>query len=353
MLGAIKSAIAGYATAPYSLLQSWENSNVELRQYEEAMWVFNDKSGSNLDALNSELFRDNFKYISGVNKERAQVCIGIHLRRTAEALVRVLPGTEQSQTKLKIILICGGTDVYEEYLHDDHFQSMNRVLKFCSIVIVFNQPMKDQFLSIWPEFTGRLEIVPQSIDLPKMDVEETDKYHLILWIGRLRGVKDPENALRNFLFWRDKTSSIDFRMLFIGNIEEKDAEVEAFIQVLSSSTTVEWKQSMDRRELHSLMKRSALLVNSSRNEGQCLTIMEAQMLELPVLARSNPGNSALIDHKQTGYLYSSPAEFCTGVDFILMNRSQLATKAKQFALKPCFSPEHERHMYQKLIESLA
>ena len=51
-----------------------------------------------------------------------------------------------------------------------------------------------------------------------------------------------------------------------------------------------------------------VVVNSSDSEGQCNALLEAMLAGVPVLARDNPGNSALIEHGVTGWLWHSPDE---------------------------------------------
>ena len=47
------------------------------------------------------------------------------------------------------------------------------------------------------------------------------------------------------------------------------------------------------------------------SEGMSLALLEAMAVGVPVSARRNSGNVALIDDGKTGFLFSTPAEFVT------------------------------------------
>ncbi|KAM9621620.1 glycosyltransferase 1 domain-containing protein 1 isoform 2-T2 [Trichechus inunguis] len=66
---------------------------------------------------------------------------------------------------------------------------------------------------------------------------------------------------------------------------------------------------MPREDLHAAVKNCFAVVNSSVSEGMSAAILEAMDLEVPVLARNIPGNSAVVKHEVTGLLFSDPQEF--------------------------------------------
>jgi len=49
-----------------------------------------------------------------------------------------------------------------------------------------------------------------------------------------------------------------------------------------------------------------VLVNSSESEGQCNALLEAMQAGIPILARDNAGNSRIIQHGVTGWLWHDP-----------------------------------------------
>ncbi|KAK7829273.1 hypothetical protein U0070_012744 [Myodes glareolus] len=63
---------------------------------------------------------------------------------------------------------------------------------------------------------------------------------------------------------------------------------------------------MCQEDLHAVVKSCFALVNSSVSEGMSAAILEAMDLEVPVLARNIPGNSAVVEHGVTGLLFTTP-----------------------------------------------
>ncbi|KAJ1487151.1 hypothetical protein T484DRAFT_1941998 [Baffinella frigidus] len=61
-------------------------------------------------------------------------------------------------------------------------------------------------------------------------------------------------------------------------------------------------------EMVEVMRGAAAVVNSSKSEGMCGSLLEAMAVGTPTLSRAVSGNLELILHRQTGLLYSSPAE---------------------------------------------
>ena len=51
-----------------------------------------------------------------------------------------------------------------------------------------------------------------------------------------------------------------------------------------------------------------IALNSSLSEGQCSALLEAQALDVPVVARRNEGNACVIRHGETGMLFDTPGE---------------------------------------------
>ncbi|OWK13935.1 GLT1D1, partial [Cervus elaphus hippelaphus] len=79
-------------------------------------------------------------------------------------------------------------------------------------------------------------------------------------------------------------------------------------KVLEEARTpgVQLIREMAQEDLHAVMKNCFAVVNSSVSEGMSAAILEAMDLEVPVLARNIPGNSAVVKHEVTGLLFSDP-----------------------------------------------
>ncbi|CDQ56356.1 unnamed protein product [Oncorhynchus mykiss] len=128
-------------------------------------------------------------------------------------------------------------------------------------------------------------------------------------------------------------------------------EVEA---ISKRSAGVYLAQERSQEELHAAMRRSAALVNSSVSEGMSAAILEAMDLEVPVVARDIPGNTAVVQHEVTGLLYSSPQEFVRVSQRLLVDgelRERVVANGKRYVEKH-HSLDHEREAYQRLVDTL-
>ncbi|XP_018431993.1 PREDICTED: glycosyltransferase 1 domain-containing protein 1 isoform X2 [Nanorana parkeri] len=107
-------------------------------------------------------------------------------------------------------------------------------------------------------------------------------------------------------------------------------------------------------DLQAVIKKCFAVVNSSVSEGMSAAILEAMDLEIPVLARDIPGNSAIVKHEGTGLLFSTPKEFVQ-LSRRLMKEPDLKRKiiynAKQYVCTN-HSWELERETYQTLVQKL-
>lgn len=123
---------------------------------------------------------------------------------------------------------------------------------------------------------------------------------------------------------------------------------------LSNLDGVHLIEEIPQADLQAVIKKSFAVVNSSVSEGMSAAILEAMDLEIPVLARDIPGNSAIIKHEDTGLLFSTPKEFVQ-MSIRLMKKPDLKRKiihrAKQYVCTN-HSWELERKTYQKLVQKL-
>ncbi|NXR86089.1 GL1D1 protein, partial [Hypocryptadius cinnamomeus] len=179
----------------------------------------------------------------------------------------------------------------------------------------------------------------------------TGSVHLFLLVCGLRRVKDPLYLVEAFSDWHRKDPSVHLGIigpavdpLFSSEVKER----------VKRAPGVHVLQELPQQELHAALRRCLALVNSSISEGMSAAILEAMDLEIPVLARNIPGNAAIIKHKETGLLFSTPQEF-VALSKSLMNdpimEKEIVTRAKDY-VKKHHSWEGERKTYQNLVQRL-
>ncbi|KAF2982740.1 hypothetical protein EK904_008481, partial [Melospiza melodia maxima] len=175
--------------------------------------------------------------------------------------------------------------------------------------------------------------------------------HLFLLVCGLRRVKDPLYLVEAFSEWHREDPSVYLGIIGPAVDPLFSSEVEERVKRAPGTRLL---RELPQPELHAALRCCLALVNSSSSEGMSAAILEAMDLEVPVLARNIPGNAAIIKHKETGLLFSTPQEF-VALSKSLMNdptlEKEIVTRAKEY-VEQHHSWEGERKTYQSLVQRL-
>nr|XP_060641579.1 glycosyltransferase 1 domain-containing protein 1 isoform X3 [Anolis sagrei ordinatus] len=172
-----------------------------------------------------------------------------------------------------------------------------------------------------------------------------------LLICGLRRVKDPLYLADAFSEWHREDPSV--QLIIIGPAVDP-VFAEEVKEKVQRADGVHLLKEIPQEDLHAAVKKCFAVVNSSISEGMSAALLEAMDLKVPVLARNIPGNAAIITHKETGLLYSSPEEFVQLSKNLISDpclQRKIVTKAKEYVTKH-HSWEHERNAYQNFVLSL-
>uniref|UniRef100_A0A0V0J7K9 Glycosyltransferase 1 domain-containing protein 1 n=2 Tax=Schistocephalus solidus TaxID=70667 RepID=A0A0V0J7K9_SCHSO len=277
-----------------------------------------------------------------------------------------------------LVLICGGSDLNEDTKSAVQRQQMSELIDRSCAVVFFCSSLKSAFLTHWPNYHGLLRTIPQSVlanrdtalshQTEAMDfVEQKIGLRLsrfVLFVGRLRPLKDPLFPLQPFLDWLSEESergSEDSKLpshhlLCIGSVEENATEIQEFFFCLKNTDRIHWLESLPQTWVFGLMTAADCLINSSRSEGQPLTLMEAMAVGCPILARNIPANLDLIENDRTGLIFRTQAELKVCLQRITHN-SDLRARLAQNALQKIRSPEYqfasEATSYLRLLEEIS
>ncbi|XP_052024774.1 glycosyltransferase 1 domain-containing protein 1 isoform X2 [Apodemus sylvaticus] len=161
----------------------------------------------------------------------------------------------------------------------------------------------------------------------------------------------------------------------MGKVLEEARFAVAFTEAMKNTAQVQWVdpvftrevkdrvrraagvrliQEMRQEDLHAVVKSCFALVNSSVSEGMSAAILEAMDLEVPVLARNIPGNSAVVEHGVTGLLFSNPQEFIQLAKRLVSDpalEKEIVTNGREY-VRTHHSWQVERDTYQRLIRKL-
>ncbi|NWW40028.1 GL1D1 protein, partial [Panurus biarmicus] len=283
-----------------------------------------------------------------ISTDKFDAALAIHLYKGG----RLLQGSP-----VPFGIIFGGTDVNEDLKCKEKRQVMGAVLEEARFAVAFTVGLKELAAAEWVRsfsfsllFNTGIKTTPsetfdwyrflQNADIPA----DTGSFHLFLLVCGLRRVKDPLYLVEVFSDWHRKDPSVHLGII-------GPAGVTLGVHLLRRAPGVHVLQELPQEQLHAAVRSSFALVNSSISEGMSAAILEAMELDIPVLARNIPGNAAIIKHKETGLLFSTPQEFVV-LAKTLMNdpimKKEIVTRAKDY-VKNHHSWEGERKTYQSLV----
>ncbi|KAG7480658.1 hypothetical protein MATL_G00058570 [Megalops atlanticus] len=262
-------------------------------------------------------------------------------------------------------IIFGGTDVNEDVKDEKKRMVMEQVLKEARFAVAFCHKLKEEAEVFWLSQSSKICIQPQGVETKVapgfswsdflrstgVSAAGEDDLHVFLLVCGLRRVKDPLYLVEAFSEWHSEDPSVV--LIIIG--PEIDPvftrEVEANVE---RAKGVFLAPERSQEELHAALKRSFALVNSSISEGMSAAILEAMDLEVPVVARDIPGNSAIVRHEDTGLLFSTPQDFINVSKRLLGDRPLLERVVKNGKryVEECHSSAKERIAYQRLVQLL-
>ncbi|KAG8597464.1 hypothetical protein GDO81_002290 [Engystomops pustulosus] len=281
-------------------------------------------------------------------------------------------------------VIFGGTDINEDVKNEEKFWVMGTVLEEARFAVAFTCKMKDAAAKYWPQAISKIHIQPQGILTTPNVSFDIDTFlqnsgmmhiaaHIFLLICGLRRVKDPLYLVEAFAGLQQLIDFI-WSFLHIGLLDIAEAtewhERDPSICLVIIGPTVDPVFTSEvRSKLHNidgvylveeipladvqaLIKRSFAVVNSSLSEGMSAAILEAMDLEVPVLARDIPGNAAIMNHEDTGLIFSNPTEFVKLAKRLMSEpdlKRKITNNAKNY-IRSHHSWELERETYQNLVQ---
>ncbi|XP_029533767.1 glycosyltransferase 1 domain-containing protein 1 isoform X1 [Oncorhynchus nerka] len=290
--------------------------------------------------------------------------IAIHLFKGGRLLLgEATVPSENTQVPFGVVF--GGTDINEDVKVEQKRAVMEQVLLKARFAVAFTDKLKAEAEVFLLSQSSKIYVQPQGIKteaaqsfcwsefLRRSGVsgEDVEDLHVFLLVCGLRRVKDPLYLLEAFSEWHTENPLVV--LIIIGPKIDPvfTEEVEA---ISKRSAGVYLAQERSQEELHAAMRRSAALVNSSVSEGMSAAILEAMDLEVPVVARDIPGNTAVVQHEVTGLLYSSPQEFVRVSQRLLVDgelRERVVANGKRY-VEEHHSLDHEREAYQRLVDTL-
>jgi len=148
----------------------------------------------------------------------------------------------------------------------------------------------------------RISVSPPGIDAPAFEVDpEAKRPPRVTYVGRLERYKRVDVMLRAGAQLTERFP--DLELLVIGKGAER-GHLEALADELGIAGRTRFTGFVEDRERDALLAGTRVCVFPSEKEGWGLTVIEANALGTPVVARDAPGLCDSVRHNDTGVLVS-------------------------------------------------
>ena len=195
-----------------------------------------------------------------------------------------------------------GSDVYVQWRFREPISKI--VFKKADAIIALTDDMKNEMKNIYDR---DIDVLPNAIDLNKVkyllkqDVQDKlgikkDK-KIILFAGALTPIKGLTYLIEAMLYIGDKNK----QLILLGDGEERE-KLEDLVKKLKLENHVTFIGKVTYNEVFKYMVASDIFVLSSLSEGLPNVILEALLMEVPVIATNVGGTSEIIDDYISGVL---------------------------------------------------
>lgn len=291
-----------------------------------------------------EHYRVTFAFAPATETSRTNIAadaiIALHARRSAAAIAAfaaVYPSRPS-------ILVLTGTDLYRDIRIDD---SAKHSLQLATHLVVLQEAGLQE---LHPPLQRKTTVIYQSAPPLKPVPHKFGARHFdATMIGHLREEKDPATFMRAAKL----LTSPQIRLTHIGAALNPTlgAEAEA---TQREQARYRWLGNLPHAKTRQLLKRSQLMVITSRMEGGANVIIEAITSGVPVLASDIAGNRGMLGPHYAGYFPVGDSHaLARMIDRAATDSSLYAQLQSQCAARaPLFSPERERTAVLELVDNL-
>lgn len=268
--------------------------------------------------------------------------IALHARRSAESIAAFAA----TQPESPLVVVLTGTDLYRDIQTDPDAQ---RSLQLATQLVVLQASGLQELTAA---LRAKTHVLYQSTRTLKAVVRATPATRRrlnITMVGHLRDEKDPATFMRA----AHLVQSPQARLIHIGAALEP-ALGRMAEQTEQSETRYRWLGSLPHAATRRRLKRSHLMVISSRMEGGANVIIEAVTSGVAVLASDISGNRGMLGDDYAGYFPQGDSrELARLIDHSIADPAFYALLQRQCAARaPLFAPEREKTAVLLLMDNL-
>jgi putative glycosyltransferase (TIGR04348 family) len=217
------------------------------------------------------------------------VMIALHARRSATSIAAfsaAFPGRP-------LVVVLTGTDLYRDIISDESAKFSLHIATQLIVLQTAGLQMLEKSLR------SKTRVIFQSaptLKPLKRNPEKISRYFDVIMIGHMREEKDPVT----FMYAVQLLKSPSIRMIHIGNA------LDPALGGLAEKTQQQcpryhWLGNVEHAATRQRLKRSQLMVISSKMEGGANVIIEAISSGVPVLASDISGNRGMLGENYDGY----------------------------------------------------
>lgn len=267
--------------------------------------------------------------------------LALHARRSHSAIRRFL----QDFASQPVILALTGTDLYRDIKSSARARQS---LDWASRLIVLHPRAAN---ALPKRYRTKVQVIRQSVVKPTDQVlPRTDRFQVCV-LGHLRAVKDPFRAA---MAARDLPQDSRLHVVHLG-AALTDAMGKRAQREMDINARYEWRGGCTRAQSLRTLRRSHVMVLSSRMEGGANVLSEAITLGVPVIASRIAGNVGLLGSDYPGYFRTGDtkalARMLRRVEADSRFLCQLRAHVRRLA--PQFTPQRELRTWEKLLRSMA
>lgn len=248
---------------------------------------------------------------------------------------------------LPTVVMLTGTDVNHGL--DDREQSgiIHAVIDQAVFVILHNPLIAGNLSRHWPSMAKRLRIVSPGVVLGKesCDLRATlgipQDLPLFLLPAGLRPVKGVIGLLQ--IFDQLENQAAPFHLAICGPVLDQDYGRRCLAEI-AVRRWASYLGIIPPEAMAAAMSGADVIINNSMSEGLANSLLEAASLGIPILARNNPGNAAVVRHAINGLLFDDEAE-------CLRHATRLLEKESRRQLS-CPDPSYRADNEAKELEAL-
>lgn len=267
--------------------------------------------------------------------------IALHARRSAESIAAF----SAAHPPRPLIVVLTGTDLYQDILTN---LAAQHSLQLATQLVVL-QPIG--LLGLSKDLQKKSHVIFQSAPSLKpiiRDPEKPPRYFDVTMIGHLRAEKDPVT----FMAASELLKSKNARLFHIGGALDPSLGKQAK-KTQQRNFQYQWLGDMSHAATRQRLKRSHLMVNTSKMEGGANAIIEAVTSGVPVIASDIPGNRGMLGENYVGYFpFGDSSTLAQLIDRAASDKKFYSHLQAQCAARaPLFAPEQERAALLKLVDN--